>query len=345
MLKPFITLCLLLMTLTACASSVTPENAQLPTLAQLPVATGALPTQASTPTEPQSSQSNTPAAAAQQNRATLPPTWTQTQTPSQTPGDTATHTPAVSPTASVTPSATITETSTPTATPLPTIPPEDRPILGLFQAALNATILPTDYVVPAYQGIDVRLPPTPAPSVSGTVIPPIGGAPIATQPQITSTCTFLPPGGFGTLFANNPDVAAQIGCPAGSPPDVVQVNGAWQRFERGLMVWLSGTIYVLYGAGPFEEYTDTFDPNNDPDTLPGSAPPGTLLPVRGFGKVWANNANVQNNLGYAREPEIGLNATVQRFANGMMIYFPNRNDVLTLIGRGGGAWRSLTGRF
>jgi hypothetical protein len=359
-MRRLMTLCCMLIAcavLAACETSTPAQSPDaLPTLAQLPVATGPLPTQAVTSTYTTDAStalaaqaSSNPADAATQNaRATLPATWTAS--PTRTPIPTITLSPSVT----VTPSATITETPTHTPTPLPTIPPESRAITSLLQQAANATVLPTDFKVPSYEGFIAQVTPTPFTSQSGSgadnviVLPPGNGA--APTSSSNSNCTFLPPGGFGTLFRDNPDIADQIGCPSGSPPDVVQINAAWQRFERGLMIWLSGTIYVLNDVGSrFSEYTDTFDANSDPADISvqvsSSPPSGLQLPVRGFGKIWANNSAVRDSLGFATQGEIGDVATVQRFNNGVMVSFPGRQDILVLIGGNSGSWRAFVGQF
>ena len=104
---------------------------------------------------------------------------------------------------------------------------------------------------------------------------------------------------------------------------------AEQVFQGGRMIWLEAipgestpsgreqgpTIYVLYGDGTgasmWERYDDTWDESqlaSDPEIIP---PAGTYQPIRGFGKVWRQNANVRERLGWALSPEQGFNGAYQ----------------------------------
>jgi len=330
-------LCLLF--LAACG----PQPAPLPTLVPSPeplrAAQEASPTPEATPTD---AHSPTPSEAAR----VLPPTFTPTDAPSSTPTQASSSTPllpTLSPTASVIPSATITDTPTITPSDEPT---RDRAISGLLEAALRTTILPSDYVVPAFQGTNVFLP-TPAPSGGMLVIAPGGTlvGPGATPAPVgpTPVCTIPPGGGFAALYAANPDLAAILGC-ATTAPGTRQ--SAWQPFQSGFMLWVEGEIFALYGgAQTFQFYPDTFQAGVDPDASAEIPPPGLLLPVRGFLKVWANNVPVRGGLGYATLGETGQAATVQRFGGGQMIHLSGRAEVLVLLGQGSGQWRSLAGQF
>lgn len=136
---------IVMLVLAACAPR---GDEQLPTLARLPTVTeGPSPTTDLTLV----AQARTPLP------ATFTPTFTPTLTTTPDPSITATLTPTIS----VTPSSTITETPSPTPTPLPTLHPDERPILAFALTAAASTILPPDFEVPAYQGIDVTLSPEP----------------------------------------------------------------------------------------------------------------------------------------------------------------------------------------
>lgn len=308
-------------------SACSPTAADLPTLAVLPTLT---PTTAAL-------------VATLPPRTTLPPTFIATFSPTPAPSATPTATPEASPTPSVTPSATITDTPSPTPTLEPTLPPEARPLTSLLELAARTTLLPTDFVVPAYQGFNVALPTSPAslPFVPmGTIIAPAGAAPPPIMMPIT--CAFYPPAAFGQVFAILSDVAVRLGCPVGNPPDVIARNGAWQPFQNGLMIWLSGDIYVLYANGNYEYHADTFNAALDPETLPDVAPLGLVAPVRGFAKVWANQPTVRAGLGWGTAPETGATARTLAFQNGLMVAFDGRADTLVLVGgRVIGNWRSV----
>lgn len=308
-----------------------PANQPLPTLVRFPTET--------VTTEPLDTQ-------IAGVRATLPSTFTPTFTPPPTisrtpaPGDTE------APTVTITPSPTITVTASPTPTDLPTIAPEDRPLLALALTALAATVLPTDFVVPPYIGIEVTLAPTFATLAPGmpSAIAPIGQAATPFSGGIPApTCTVLPSGGFGTIFTTNPDIAAQVGCPTNA---VQAIPAAWQGFEQGIMVWLNGEILVFYAAtGSWQRFDDTFIEGVDPETTGEAPPAGRIAPIRGFLKVWNNNPQVRSGLGWGMTPEQGVSATVQGFSGGRMIWLPGRSDMLVLIGNSGGQWLSFTGSY
>lgn len=94
-----------------------------------------------------------------------------------------------------------------------------------------------------------------------------------------------------------------------------------QRFERGRMLWLQtdGLILVLFGDGTttangndWWAQPDTWtvaDPETDPRFV---APEGRWVPRRGFGKVWVENAEVRDGLGWAVAPEVGFTSADQR---------------------------------
>lgn len=281
-------------------------------------------------------------------RTPLPATFTSTFTPTLTATLDPSITPTLTGTVTVTPSATITDTPTYTPSPLPTLNPDERPILSFAFTAAAATILPSDFAVPPHQGINITLPPVPLilgstlPAGIPTGIPPLGT--VLTQAPIVATCPILPAGGFGAIFQNNPDVAAQIGCPING--DAQSISAAWQSFEQGLLVWLNGEIIVLYNVNDsFQILPDTFVAGVDPETSSEVPPAGLLTPIRGFLKIWAGNSAVQNGLGWATNPELGVTATVMNFENGRMIWLQNRNDVLVLIGSQSGNWLSFQGQF
>jgi hypothetical protein len=295
--------------LAACASNNPQSAAVLPTAAQLPTAT---PTSTATPATP---------------------TATTFATTTQTPTDTPTITPSA--TLTVTPSATITDTPTPTVTSTPTqtntpMPTADNEgIRALAALAAQATVLPA------------QLQPAVVPTV-------ITQAVIAT-PITTTACPIAPPAIFGTIFANDPTLAAQIGCPVGNPN--TGQGDAHQPFERGAMMWLSGppsSIYVLYNTGQFQRFDDTYNASTDPASGGETPPNGLLEPVRGFGKVWRSAPEVRSGLGWGVNPEAGGTATTQLFDRGMMISLPQLGQIFILTyasGTASGTWRAVAGNY
>lgn len=285
---------------------------------------------------------------------TAPPTRELAQAPREVtyPATyTITPTSTTSATPTVTPSATITETSTLTPSPLPTIRPEDRPLLGLAEAALRHTELPDGYQVPPYEGYNppVSTPPAAVTDSSGAIV--IGGAPNSTAappslPTATSsqlTCAYYPAGEFASIYQNNPTIAQQLGCLT-TPAETRSVPAAYQNFQEGLMLWLSDTtsIYVMTSSiGDFRRYPDTFQPGSDPEDSSETPPDGLFAPRRGFLKVWQNQAGVQQALGWALEPEQPATVTIQDFPNGSMLSLPGMGRVFVLIGDAQGQWRGF----
>jgi hypothetical protein len=110
-------------------------------------------------------------------------------------------------------------------------------------------------------------------------------------------------------------LGAPIGCPAGA--SWTNLPASIQAFERGSMLWLSErvayprllgyppTIIALTDAGPaLGPFTDTWVAGQDPDTPPASPPhAGLYAPWRGFGKVWTEQPEVRDAIGWALELE------------------------------------------
>jgi hypothetical protein len=108
---------------------------------------------------------------------------------------------------------------------------------------------------------------------------------------------------------------------------------AEQVFERGRIMWLQEipaesdawgrtqgpTIYVLYNyyingestGGQVQKFDDTWTPD-EPESDPSIVPPeGVCQPIRGFGKVWRDNPEVRERLGWALAPEQGYDGAYQ----------------------------------
>ncbi len=96
-------------------------------------------------------------------------------------------------------------------------------------------------------------------------------------------------------------------------PVVNQVYVAEQRFENGRMFWLDavGQIWIILetdnGSGPWRVYDDNFVEGQlelDP-AIETEVPEEFQQPVRGFGKLWRENPEVREALGWALELEFG----------------------------------------
>lgn len=101
-----------------------------------------------------------------------------------------------------------------------------------------------------------------------------------------------------------------------------QVYVAEQRFEDGWMFWLQpvGQIWVLTindeNQGVWSVYEDTFiegEAEVDPEIIP---PEGLFQPERGFGKLWRENPEVRDAVGWAVEIELGHTTKYEYHAGG-----------------------------
>ncbi len=94
-------------------------------------------------------------------------------------------------------------------------------------------------------------------------------------------------------------------------PTIGQIQVAEQPFEHGRMFWIQprSEIWVLVSAddqqthGTWSIYKDTFQ-EGEPETDPSIVPPQAdkYQPARGIGKLWRDNADVRQALGWATTP-------------------------------------------
>lgn len=136
-----------------------------------------------------------------------------------------------------------------------------------------------------------------------------------------------------------------LSCPA--PYPLVNWPMATQRFERGAMVWVqgvhggSGGIYVLYNDSTrntlvWELYADTW--REGMPTSGGQTPPqGLYEPIRGFGKLWRENAHVRDTLGWAIEPERATSGAQQYFRGGAWAIYRAEADRVYILSPDGTA--------
>lgn len=325
----FTILLALLLLLTACGDDGDTDRA-IPTI--ITVLPRDVPTESDNVT-PDANAEITAEAVAQ---ADLPETWTPTPTSTN------------DPTITVTASSTITNTPTWTPTPTPIPTEEPNALSGLVEIMLEFTPLPTEFQVsPGGDGL------TPTPTVTAFIFPATAGPTptnipgIVTPTGTTTVCQYPAPGEFGTVLLTYPNIAAQIGCPIGTPPEPSTPTSAAQSFEGGSMLWVDGvpgTVYVLYQDGTYQTFPDTYDPNLDPESGGEQPPDGFFAPVRGFGKIWREQPGVRDRLGWATNGEAGGATSLQSFISGRMIAAQMRGDMLTLIYAGdasSGTWQSL----
>lgn len=103
---------------------------------------------------------------------------------------------------------------------------------------------------------------------------------------------------------------------------VNQIQVAEQTFENGRMFWLQPTqqIWVLInddaGSGRWLIFNDTWV-DGEASSDPALTPPTSLYqPIRGFGKLWRENTEVREALGWAVLPETGYITTYEYHAGG-----------------------------
>lgn len=151
-------------------------------------------------------------------------------------------------------------------------------------------------------------------------------------PTATATpggCLLLPVRGFGRVWSDNASVRARIGCPTRSEEKVDPA--AEQHFQGGYMFWKGDThtIYVFVGdsekSGAWYEFKDTWVEGETIPQVGPAPPPGTYLPIRGFGKVWAGNDALRQALGYALDQETTIEAVWQPFEHGLAFWTADRS--------------------
>ncbi|MFO7321055.1 MAG: hypothetical protein DIU68_004955 [Chloroflexota bacterium] len=117
-------------------------------------------------------------------------------------------------------------------------------------------------------------------------------------------------------LAAAPTVATSTPTPTATPdprPTATtgQIQVVEEVFERGRMFYIEplDQIWVMVvtgeGRGTWSIYPDTFEEGDaefDPSIVP---PDGLMQPERGFGKLWRENPEVREALGWAVTPEFG----------------------------------------
>lgn len=121
-------------------------------------------------------------------------------------------------------------------------------------------------------------------------------------------------------------------------------QGAQQPFLGGTMIWIPDIegrdqIFTIYNDQTWNVYEDTWT-EGQPESDPGIVPPSDLYqPIRGFGKVWRENPEVQNKLDWATAGEKAVVVTYQRqmqeSIGGVRYIEVTGGSVLRLIGLGG----------
>ncbi len=124
-----------------------------------------------------------------------------------------------------------------------------------------------------------------------------------------------------------------LGCPTLVPGN--DVPASLQALERGQMIWfgravgppmlvLNPRVFAIITTGStlsFRTYDDNWIEGQDPETAGGTPPrPGLYAPWRGFGKVWRQDAELRQLIGWAIEPQARPDrADYQLFDSGILL--------------------------
>ncbi|MBN1966717.1 MAG: hypothetical protein JW910_18840 [Anaerolineae bacterium] len=183
----------------------------------------------------------------------------------------------------------------------------------------------------------------------------------ALAPEAGYTATIGPTlysaGGFAQHTVNLPDGTllviredgtwgyAGVPRPIASLPATSQFGAALQRFEGGLMLYWSetGSIWALTGDGRAQLF-DSSTYGVLPDNPITAAPPGRVVPILGFGKVWGHYSDTRAALGWALGREVGYLMRFERHvspggAGGTAVQFVvNLDDGRVITIRDNGTW-------
>mgnify|MGYP001251386164 FL=1 len=111
------------------------------------------------------------------------------------------------------------------------------------------------------------------------------------------------------------------------PPVVAQIIVAEQLFENGRMFYLQprDEIWVMIYSdetatyGQWRFYPNTWTEGMTELDTSIAPPEGRYQPERGFGKLWRENTNVRDSLGWALDAEYGHVTNYEFHAGGMIV--------------------------
>ena len=139
------------------------------------------------------------------------------------------------------------------------------------------------------------------------------------------------------LLEGNEELRRRLGAPIG-PERSVQVGE--QAFQGGAMLTRADTsqVFVLVrSSGRWLTFPNTWRPG-EVLAPTGARPPGTLEPLRGFGKVWRDQPSVKLQLGWPVYEERNAGGSVQVMENGTLVR-SSYGVVYALLNDG--TWRTL----
>lgn len=198
--------------------------------------------------------------------------------------------------------------------------------------------------------------PTATPSATATpVVPTATPQPPTATPPPNQPCRIMPVNGFGLLWNTIAELQVRLGCPTN--PEIALLEAVDERFEGGYMFWRADIkkIYVFFGnpntdmIGTWAEYDDTWV-EGEPLPTPvfgteaaGTPPQGKYVPVRGFGKLWLSNPELQDKLGWALETEQPVTGAFQTFEHGYGLW--TNNKIIRLMFKTSGLWERYTDNY
>lgn len=123
---------------------------------------------------------------------------------------------------------------------------------------------------------------------------------------------------FRAVYEQNPELGKRLGKPVERERDVLVAE---QGFQGGHMLWLADTktILVMNTDGTWTRHEDTWT-EAEPESMGLQPPPDLYEPIRGFGKVWRENAPVRGALGWGTNRERGYAGATQEFVQGTMTW-------------------------
>ena len=149
----------------------------------------------------------------------------------------------------------------------------------------------------------------------------------------------LPPTYLSSLYPLDLSIRARLG---GFTGPVSGEGVTVLPFERGAMLYRANTRTITVFAtdpnvsspvGSYRLFADTWAPGQEPGG--GMVAPGLFNPRQGFGKVWRENADVRQQLGFAvSDTELGREPTIITFNYGTILDIHNSPTGDYRTGRG-----------
>ncbi len=172
---------------------------------------------------------------------------------------------------------------------------------GTFEIELDTTATPVDALPSAQATSDQALP-------TETTIP------LTSEPTTTACSNQW----FFTFDEKHLSLAAF--CPA--PAKLLEAVG--EDFEGGRVYRYApdpdypadqrGTVYIIYNDGEWVTFPDTWDNSQASSDATIVPPEGRYQPVDSIGKVWRENSEVRQRLGWAYEPQNKFQGRVQTYS-------------------------------